>query len=65
MRSWATVASSPQANRKPPSPDTDTVGPRPASAAPSAAGKAKPSVPQPIGYCSSRGGAKPRKPAIQ
>ena len=55
ISSWTSVASSPQANRNPPSPDTLITGPAPASAAPSAAGKAKPSVPQPTGYASLRG----------
>ena len=44
-----TVASSPHAYMKPPSPITHTVGPAPARHAPSDAGNPNPSVPQPSG----------------
>src|SRR3954471_5610785 len=64
-RSCATVASSPHANRKPPSPETDTTGPDPASAAPSDWGNAQPSVPHPSGYVSRRGAGAAWKPPSQ
>src|SRR3954462_785988 len=60
-RSCLAVASSPQANRNPPSPETDTVGP--ATAAPSAGGNADPSgaPPRPGGG----GDRVPRRPHPQ